>query len=445
MISKKILSRARAALVLLALTATIFTVVASAAPDSVRRANASRAGQQRATRGKSQAQAKQRAQAQQSQRAQAQQRQRAQAQAQARQRAQAQAAQRARTQAAQRAKAQQQERAQAQAKQRAQAQAKAKQRSASKATKRPSRPDQKSRQRDQDAQRLKQSLNSGSGSVRPGSRPATRPATAETDRMTRDRDRPHNGDHLQNGNRRPGSISGATDAALPPGSRRRDVDWDSAGDRFNQGGNEDSGRWEGIRDEHGDLDVSGGKYTSEVTGEWEVSGFKIGGGGGGGYGSGYGYYDEEEEPMDWVDDNRPYTPANNEFYAADSKEPTTIEPMIDPRTGEVIGQGTEPVPVTDTPALLPGSRITKLSSRAVLADTSGEALYFDRGMFFRDHQVGKRYEAVAPPLGAIVPRLPKGYRKVTLAGTEYSIYQNVYYKTVYKAGQVVYMVDQVGN
>ena len=50
MLSKKILKRARAALVLAVLTATAFTVAASAAPDSVQRANASRGKQQQAAR-----------------------------------------------------------------------------------------------------------------------------------------------------------------------------------------------------------------------------------------------------------------------------------------------------------------------------------------------------------------------------------------------------------
>jgi len=424
----KVFSRVGSIVILFALTTTVLTVDAIAAPDSLRRANASRGRQQQAARARSQAQARQRAQAQARQRAQAQARQRAQAQAQARQRAQAQAAQRAKAQAAQRAKAQAAKRAQAQAKQRARAQAQAKQRAAPSQSRKPSRPARNAEKRARDAERLQQSLSSGAGSVRSGSRPTTRPAT---ERGSGNRGRSDIADGLQNSDRRPGSIGAARRDGRLAEAGSRGVDWDSAGTRFSQEGTDDSGRWEEIRDEHGDLEFSVTRGEFESSSEWSAYGFQVGGGG-------YGYwYDEEEDLVDWVDDDRPYTPANNEFYAVDAKQPTATDPDA--------GVVTEPGVVSDLSVLLPGNRVSKLSSKAVLADTSGEAVYFDRGVFFRDHQIGKRFEVVAAPVGAIVPALPKGYRKVTLGGTGYSIYLEVYYRKVYRAGQIVFMVAQVGK
>ena len=66
--------------------------------------------------------------------------------------------------------------------------------------------------------------------------------------------------------------------------------------------------------------------------------------------------------------------------------------------------------------------------------------YNNDGLFYRDYN-GGGYEVVAPPVGALVPRLPRGTNEITIDGQQYFEKQGVYYqKVVDENGKKAYRV-----
>ena len=66
------------------------------------------------------------------------------------------------------------------------------------------------------------------------------------------------------------------------------------------------------------------------------------------------------------------------------------------------------------------------------------------GRFFRPGWFGLEFSIVAPPFGAVVTRLPFGYRTIVVGGVPYYQYNNVYYRSC-PTGYVVVPETEVIN
>ena len=75
---------------------------------------------------------------------------------------------------------------------------------------------------------------------------------------------------------------------------------------------------------------------------------------------------------------------------------------------------------------------------AVVVD--GIRFFYGAGVFYRHSPAG--YAVVAPPMGAVVPRLPPGYTVVVANGLTYYVYDGAYYRPA-PAGYVVVQQPQV--
>lgn len=92
-----------------------------------------------------------------------------------------------------------------------------------------------------------------------------------------------------------------------------------------------------------------------------------------------------------------------------------------------------------------GTKLTELSPGAVQVEAGAEYLFYDRGAFYRYDERAGRYDEATPPAGTAVPARPEEARRVRLAGTEYYEYEGVYYRAVYREGEIVWVVADVAR